>query len=102
MLLFTKPIHFQRMVRNRVAKTDRGKADGALMRRAVDEVQNGQPIREVARVLHVNRTTLGRYVKKLRAEEVGPNDDLTPKFNTRQASETRLAMSAMQVCNNYR
>ena len=50
MLLFTKPINFQRMVRNRVAKTDRGKADGALMGRAVDEVQNGQPIREVARV----------------------------------------------------
>ena len=64
MLLFTKPINFQRMVRNSVAKTDRGKADGALMGRAVDEVQNGQPIREVAPVLHVNRTTLGRYVKK--------------------------------------
>ena len=49
-LIIYKSNLFQRMVRDKVAKTDRSKADGALIRRAVDEVPNfnARPIREAS------------------------------------------------------
>ena len=54
------------MVRNNKPKTDRGKADGCLMKRAVEEVENGRSVRQVARDIHIDRITLSRYVKKYR------------------------------------
>ena len=72
------------MVRKYLAKTDRGRADGNLMERAVDEVVKGKSIREVSRLLHVNRITLSRYVKKFQAGQAEKTKDYAPNYNTRQ------------------
>ncbi|XP_076035778.1 uncharacterized protein LOC143021873 isoform X3 [Oratosquilla oratoria] len=72
------------MVRKYQSKTDRARADGNLMERAVDEVVKGKSIREVSRLLDVNRITLSRYVKKFQAGQAKKTKDYAPKYNTRQ------------------
>uniref|UniRef100_UPI00358F367E uncharacterized protein n=1 Tax=Myxine glutinosa TaxID=7769 RepID=UPI00358F367E len=72
------------MVRHYKPKTDRGKADGSLMRRAVQEVEKGFSIRQVALDLKIDRITLSRYVKKCQSGQASSNDELVPHFNTRQ------------------
>ena len=75
---------FQKKVQNYKPKTSRAKADSGLMKRAVDEVEKGHSIRQVARDLNIDRITLSRYVKKFRAGLAATNDDFKPCFNHRQ------------------
>ena len=72
------------MVRNYKPKTERRKVDGALMKRAVEEVTDGKSVREVSRLLNVDRITLSRYVKKSHEGKVQDTKDFVPKYNTRQ------------------
>ena len=65
-------------------KTDRGQADVGLMKRAVEEVENGRSVRQVARDLHIDRITLSRYVKKYQAGQAASNDEFVPCFSHRQ------------------
>lgn len=75
------------MVRNYKPKTDRAKADGSLMKRAVEEVlENGRSVRQVARDLQIDRITLSRYIKKYQAGLATSNEDFAPNFNHRQVS----------------
>ena len=53
------------MVRHYKPKAQKGRHDGTLMQRAVEDVRNGKSLRSVARDLKLNRTTLGRYVKRM-------------------------------------
>ena len=91
------------MVRNYKPKTDRGKADGNLMKRAVEEVTEGKSIREVSRTLDIDRTTLSRYVKKFQAGQVEKTTDYTPKYNTRQVGvRPKLTTDLFELTNEYR
>lgn len=78
------------MTRNRKRKTERGQADGALMRRAVEEVINGKSVRGVAENLNLNRTTLGRYVNKVKSGVLKVEDDMSPRYNSRQVIVSSL------------
>lgn len=71
------------MVRNYDPKTDRGKADGEIMQRAVEAVRKGSSVRKAAADYNVNRTTLARYLKK---SENKPATSVTfkPAYNSRQ------------------
>ena len=69
----------QQMVRNYKPKTDRGKTDGSLMKRAVQEVSGGRSIREVSRALNIDRTTLSRYYKKFSEGQAEETKDFIPK-----------------------
>ena len=53
------------IVRHYKPKTKKGLYDGTLMQRAVEDVRNGKSLRSVARDLKLNRTTLGRYVRRM-------------------------------------
>ena len=69
-------------------KTDRTKKDGTLMKKAVhvqEAIQTDGKIRAIAREYKVDRMTLTRYVKKFKSGEIGPQDNYTPNFNTKQA-----------------
>ena len=72
------------MTRNHKPKTDRGKADGGLMKRSVEKVENGRSFRQVAWDLHIDRITLSRYVKKCQAGQATSNDEFVPSFSHRQ------------------
>ncbi|KAK3885036.1 hypothetical protein Pcinc_010691 [Petrolisthes cinctipes] len=77
-------ISVEKMVRNYKPKTDRGRVDGNLMKRAVEEVTKGKSVREVSRAMNVDRITLSRYVKKFQEGQAETTKDYTPKYNTRQ------------------
>ena len=72
------------MVRNYKPKTDRGKADGGMMKRAVEEVENGCSVRQFVQDLHTGRITLSRYVKKYQAGQAPSNYEFIPCFSHRQ------------------
>lgn len=67
------------------------------MKRAVEEVKNGRSVREVARALQINRTTLSRYVKKSLALQNGSSDDFLPHFNTRQVCFFKNLMKTIYI-----
>ena len=73
------------------AKTQKGQHDGTRMLKAVIEVIKGNKITHVARDLNVNRTTLGRYVKRVEGKEMEgkelrnfTGEDFKSKMNHRQ------------------
>ena len=74
------------MVRCYKRKTQKGQHDGTLMLKAVRAVRNGLSIRAVAKDLSLNRTTVGRYVKKTSIKELKTltGADLKSKMNHRQ------------------
>ena len=74
------------MVRYYKRKTQKGQHDGTLMLKAVRAVRNGLSIRAVAKDLSLNRTTVGRYVKKTSIKELKAltGADLKSKMNHRQ------------------
>ena len=74
----------QKIVRKYKPKTNRGKADGGLMKRAVEEVMKGLSFQQVARDLNINKITLSRYVKTPKAGLANYEDEFTPNFNARQ------------------
>ena len=69
------------MVRYYKRKTQKGQHDGTLMLKAVCAVRNGLFIRAVARDLNMNRTTIGRYVKRIEGKDLKTltGADLTKK-----------------------
>lgn len=74
----------ENMVRTYKRKTNRSKADGGLMKRAVEEVVKGRSVRQVARDLQIDRITLSRYVFKFHAGQTGNTSDFAPNYNSRQ------------------
>ena len=59
------------MVQDKVAKTDRGKACGALMRRAVNEVPNGRSITNSIREASIAIWVFMLGVRKLSLRQGG-------------------------------
>ncbi|GBM94751.1 hypothetical protein AVEN_66045-1 [Araneus ventricosus] len=72
------------MIRNYKPKTDRdrGKVDGSLMKRAVEEVMKGRSVRQTSKDLAIDRITLSRYVKKYQSGKAKDDNNLSPRFNT--------------------
>lgn len=74
-----------RMARNRQRKTDRRPVESMQMKKAVEEVINGQKsAASIAREFSIKRTTLRRYIQKYKA--AGDKGDIrfVPKYNARQ------------------
>ena len=80
------------MVRYYKRKTQKGQHDGTLMLKAVRAVSNGMSIRTVARDLGLNRTTIGRYVKRMKGKELKTRTaaDFKSKMNHRQSFTSEI------------
>ncbi|GBL91016.1 hypothetical protein AVEN_184406-1 [Araneus ventricosus] len=50
----------EKMVRNYKPKTDRGKVDGSLMKRAIEDVMKDRSVRQTSKDLAIDRITLPR------------------------------------------
>ncbi|GBL90531.1 hypothetical protein AVEN_179450-1 [Araneus ventricosus] len=71
------------MVRSYKPKSVRGKVDGSLMKRAVEEVMKGCSVRQTSKHLAIDRITLSRYVKKYQSGKAKDDNDFSPRFKTR-------------------
>ena len=95
------------MVRFYKRKSQKGQHDGTLMLKAVHAVSNGLSIRTVARKLRLNRTTIGRYVKRMEGQDLKTltGADFKSKMNHRQIftpeEDTLLRKYLMLVYNLF-
>ena len=82
-----KKVVFQaKMVRNYKPRTDRATYDGALVARALEELDRGKFLKDVSNDLHIPKTTLIRFRK---ASENSNNKTKDLDFQLRDLYKTR-------------
>src|SRR5688572_27251178 len=90
------------MARNRKRKTERNIVPDSVMREAVELVQSGQSIRKVAKQKTIKKSTLFRYVTKVKRSVVDLSQ-YAPKYNSRQifsSEEEQDLADYMITCSN--
>ena len=85
-------INFQaKVVRNYKPRTDPAIYDGALVARALEEVDKGKSLRDVSNYLHIPKTTLIRFRKARENDNNKTTElDIQPRdlYKTRQVGRT--------------